>query len=156
MLSEITIHTAYYQVLSLVASTGHFEDVLGHELTAAGPPGLIASQWVDYLGPAIGSGLASTDALLVVNVRIEATAFVSSREAADAMDPKIFGATTAVFSALAADLTLGGTARTIDVRGISGRRLESRAGYMERDRTLKRLSAITVPVIIDDAWIEVL
>lgn len=154
MFDEAAMHAAYDAVLSRVAATGHFEDVIGHELTAAGPPGLVASQWADYLGPAVGSGLASTDALLVLNVRVEATAFVADRATADAMDPRILSAVTAVIAALASDLTLDSTVRVIDVRGISGRRLESRAGYMERDRTLKRVVSISVPIIIDDAWIE--
>lgn len=160
-LTADAVTSVYDKIVSHASATGYFADVAGHEIKSSGPLGLVCMMWMDYLGPALGgagSGLAETSTLLVLNARIEAGAFAPDRLTADAIDPKLLAAASALMGRLIGDLTLDGTAaglvRTIDVRGMSGRRLEGRGGYLDRDGKLKRLINITVPIILNDAWTE--
>jgi hypothetical protein len=148
------VRDAFAAVVSHASVSGYFERVCGYEPTSKGPPGLQCAIWADALGPATGSGLSSTSALLVLFARIEAAAFVADRVVAEQLDPKILAATSHLIAKLMADLTLGGVARTVDVRGMSGRRLEARAGYIEVDRSFRRIMTLTVPIIINDLWNE--
>ena len=154
-LNRAAIDAAYSAVLSHVSATGQFQTINGHEpLSTPVLSGVAAAQWAAYLGPAIGSGLSQTSALLVLNVRVQSLA-TGDRLTLDAMDPRLLTATSAVLTRLIGDLTLGGTVRCIDVRGMSGKRLEANAGYMEQNKTMQRVMVITVPIIINDAWAEV-
>lgn len=154
-LDQAAISAVYNAVLSHVHASGEFGAVNGHEAASAPPAGApTASVWAAYLGPGPGSGLASTDALLVVNVRVYSPVMVQTREQADAMDPRLLAACSAVIGRLEGDLDLGGNARCVDVRGMSGRRLEAQAGYIEVGGKLCRILDLTVPVIINEAWVE--
>jgi hypothetical protein len=154
-LDQAAISAVYSTVLSHVSATGQYGAVNGHEPKSTPPVGApTAGVWAAYLGPAVGSGLAVTSALLVVQVRTYSPMLAQTREAADAMDPRLLTACSAVIGALAADLDLGGQARCVDVRGMSGRRMEAQAGYVEMSGKLQRILDLSVPILINDAWVE--
>jgi hypothetical protein len=50
------------------------------------------------------------------------------------------------------DFTLGGLVECVDLLGMTGQRLEARAGYLEQDRKIYRVMTITLPVIVAEAW----
>lgn len=152
-LDHTAISDAYSRVLSHVKATGVFRHVAGHEISSAPPEALTAALWVAYLGPA-PSGASATSALLVLNVRVYHPMRFQSRDQADAMEPRILVGASAVMGRLLGDLTLGGTVRSIDSRGMSGRRLEALSGYDNMDNKWVRFMSVTVPIIINDAWEE--
>lgn len=153
-IDEAAISAVYDAALSHVQASGQFDRINGHEPKNAPGKGITAAMWAAYLGPAVGSGLAATDALLVVNTRIYTPMIVQTREQADAMDPRLLAAAADVIGRWTGDFTLGGRARCIDIRGQAGRRLEATGGYLDADKTLCRVFTVQLPIIINDAWTE--
>ncbi|WP_326646056.1 hypothetical protein OG884_15505 [Streptosporangium sp. NBC_01755] len=132
---------------------GLFERVNSHEPKNAPGNGLTAAVWVDSIAPVpTGSGLASTSARLVFNVRIYTGA---EQEPADAIDPNMLAATDALMSAYSGDFTLGGSVRNVDLLGQAGTSLSAQAGYIQHDSKLLRVMTLVVPVIVNDVWEQV-
>lgn len=136
-------------VVSHALASGHFERVNQHEPKSAPGNGLSAAVWVDRVGPARGSGLAMTSALLVLNVRLY-TSMLS--EPQDAIDPNLMAAHDALMTAYSGAFTLGGLVRSVDLLGAAGTPLSSQAGYLNQDSKLFRVITITLPVIVNDCW----
>lgn len=132
--------------------SGLFERVNGHEPKNAPGNGLTAAVWVDYVGPVLSSGLATTSARLVLNVRIYSSML---QDPQDAIDPNIIAAVDDLFEAYSGDFDLGGRVRNVDLLGSSGTALSAQAGYLEQDRKNFRVMTITLPVIVNDAWEQV-
>lgn len=139
-------------VVSHAMASGYFELVNGHEPKNAPGDGLTAAVWVDDIRPALSSsGLASSSALVVFNVRLYSGML---QEPQDAIDPNLVKAMNALFMAYAGDFELGGNARMVDLRGAEGVFLQAKAGYLNQDQKLYRVFTITLPVIVNDAWDE--
>jgi hypothetical protein len=142
-------------VVSHAAASGLFGKVNGHE--PKGPPvtgrnpDLTCAVWVDMIRPAMSSGLSATSVILDLNVRLFLPAFI---EPPDAIDPTMLGACHRLMAAYVGDFTLGGTARTVDVRGMGGKTMSAAAGYVEMSGKLFRVMTITLPVIVNDLWTE--
>lgn len=128
---------------------GHFEWVTSHEPKSA-PQGIGAAFWAQYMGPVpANSGLDITSALVVLNCRIYTSMLT---EPQDLIDPQIMKATDDLMAAYTGDFTLGGLVECVDLLGMTGERLEARAGYLEQDRKIFRIMTISVPVIVAEAW----
>lgn len=141
------------RIVSHAMGIAYFEQVNGHEPENAPGSGLTAAVWVDHVQPALSSsGLSSSSALLVFNVRLYTR---MRQEPQDAIDPALMKALDALFAAYAGDFELGGDARMVDLRGTEGVPLSARAGYLNQDQQLFRVFTITLPVIVNDAWDEV-
>lgn len=141
-------------VASHAAASGHFDHPIGtHEPKNAPGNGLSCAVWVEEVSaPRGASGLAASSALLVLNVRLYTPVV---QEPPDAIDPNLTAALDALFRAYIGDLELGGEVRHVDVRGIYGTPLRTRAGYLRFDTgELYRMYTITLPVVIDDLWTE--
>jgi hypothetical protein len=137
-------------VVSHAAACGHFERVNAHEPKNAPGHGLTAAVWVEEIAPAAGqSGLRSTTARVVLNVRLF-TNMLS--EPQDAIDPHLVAALDALFTAYSADFTLGGLVRGVDLLGGAGAPMSARAGYVPQDGKLFRVLTITLPLIVNDVW----
>ena len=136
-------------VVSHAAASGWFDRVNQHEPKNAPPYGLTAAVWVDEIRPAQSSGLDSTSALLVLNVRLYTSML---QEPQDAIDPNLVAASSVLFAAYSGDFSLGGEARHVDLLGAEGAPLRARAGYLNQDQKLYRVMTITLPVIVNDAW----
>lgn len=130
-------------------ATGHFEWVTSHEPKSA-PTDIGAAFWANYIGPAPAeSGLDVTSALLLLNCRIYTSMLTDPQ---DLIDPRIIDATDALMAAYNGDFDLGGLIYAVDLLGMSGERLEARAGYLEIDRKIFRTMTINLPCLVANAW----
>jgi hypothetical protein len=151
-LSEADISNIFARVTGHAMTLGRFEQVNTHEpKNAPASKGLTAAVWVDYIGPAIGSGLQSTSALLVLMVRIY-TKFL--QEPVDMIDPSVLAAVSDLIGAYSGDFDFGMTIRCVDLLGMTGKKLEAQAGYIDIDRKIFRVMTVTLPIIINDAWAQ--
>ncbi|WP_377271925.1 hypothetical protein [Peterkaempfera sp. SMS 1(5)a] len=139
-------------VASHVLASGLFEQVNGHEPKAAPGSGLTAAVWVQRLGSVPSSGLASSSARLVLNVRAYSPL---TQQPEDAIDPALTSAIDTLMAAYNGDFTLGGLARQVDVFGIHGIGLDAQAGYLEQDGAVFRVFTIVLPLIVNDLWEQV-
>jgi hypothetical protein len=138
-------------VASHAAASGWFDNVNGHEPKNAPPGGLTGAVWVEAIRPAASSGLASSSALLVLNLRMYTSML---QEPQDRIDPVMVKALSDLYSAYAGDYTLGGLVRHVDLRGADGIPLQAKAGYINQDQRMYRVITITLPVVVNDAWDE--
>lgn len=137
-------------VTSHALASGHFERVNGHEPKSAPGNGITGAVWVDATEPARGgSGLAATTARLTLNVRLYTSMLA---EPPDAIDPRLMAAHDALMTAYSGDFTLDGLVRAVDLLGMAGVPLSSRAGYLTQDSRLYRVITITLPVLVNDVW----
>lgn len=141
------------QLQSHVLTLGAFDSCNTHEPKKKPDNGLNAALWLDYVGPAPRvSGLTSTTALLVFMLRLYSPMV---QEPQDAIDPNILTAVDLVISALSGDFDLGSTVFAVDLLGMGGGpALSARAGYIEQDRSLYRVVTVTVPLLVDNAWLQ--
>jgi hypothetical protein len=129
---------------------GYFERVNQHEPKVAPGKSLTAAVWVDRIRPARReSGLDTTSALVVLNVRLYTS---MTREPQDAIDPEMTAAVDALMTAYTGDFTLGGLIRNIDIFGKQGVALEAQAGYLTQDSIVYRVITVAVPMVVNDAW----
>ena len=137
---------------SHAATLGHLERVNTHEPKNAPGNGLTAAIWVQQIAPlAAASGLAATSALLTVNVRLYSNMI---QEPQDQIDPKMVAAVDALMNAYTGDFELGGLVRNVDLLGQFGGGLFAQAGYLEQDRKMFRVMTLTVPLVLNDAWVQ--
>ncbi|MEU0465020.1 hypothetical protein ABZ215_13535 [Amycolatopsis sp. NPDC006131] len=130
--------------------TGWFDRVNKHEPKNAPGHGLTSAIWVDRIEPIRGgSGLNSTSARFVVNVRIYQNAL---SDPPDAIDPHLTAAVNELMLAYSGDFTLDGLVRDVDLLGAHGIPLSAVAGYLTQDKTIYRVMTITVPLIVNDVW----
>lgn len=146
------VSALFDRVQSHAMDLGLFDNVNTHEAKSAPGRGLNAAIWVQYLGPfPPGSGLAATTGLVVLTMRIYCPAF---QQPLDAIDPAVLSAVAVVIGAYSGDFDLGATVRNVDLLGMSGQRLEARAGYLQLDTKMSRVMDITIPVIINDMFTQ--
>lgn len=136
--------------LSHAQASGWFDKVNGHEPKNAPGNGLTLAVWAQSLGPVPGaSGLRSTTARLVLNVRAYSSMI---QEPQDAIDPNLLAATDALMTAYSGDFDFGANVRNVDLLGAYGVGLSATAGYLTQDGRIFRVMTITVPLIINDVW----
>jgi hypothetical protein len=139
----------FAKVMGHAQASGLFENVLGHEPTSAPGSGLTCAVWVNDLSPARRrSGLAATSVRLELGLRVMTPA---DQEPQDDVDVQMVSATGALMTAYSGDFTLDGTVE-IDLLGAYGDPLRARFGFIGLDSTVYRMAAITLPLIINDAF----
>ena len=141
------------RLASHAMATGLFDRVNQHEPKTKPGRGLTCAIWVDRIEPARGrSGLNSTDARIVMNVRIYTNMLQNPQ---DAIDPQVMDAVDRLFEAYSGDFELGDDSRFIDLLGMTqGHPLFSQSGYINIDNMVYRVMTITVPVIVENAWTQ--
>ena len=140
-------------VNSLVAATGLFDAVSGHEPELPPGSGVTAACWPETIGPALANGLATTSPVVMLHVRVYRR---HGEGQMDAIEVVMVDAVDAVMRAITGAYTLGGTARAVDLLGgETGQKMTSEAGWMNADGTLYRIHTITVPVVLNDQWEQV-
>lgn len=141
------------RITSHAAALGIFDHVTGHEPKSKPGRGLTCSVWIDRIEPARSrSGLASTDARVVFNVRVYTNML---QQPQDAIDPSVMDAVDALFEAYTGDFQLGSDTRFIDVMGMTqGHALDAQSGYINIDNMTYRVITISVPVVITGAWAQ--
>jgi hypothetical protein len=133
-------------------STGLFESVNGHEPKSAPGTGLTAAVWSQRIGPAPrSSGLKVTSGLVTFFLRIYQNMLMKPE---DSIDPMVLDAVDTLFGAYSGDFTLGGLVRNVDLLGSSGTALSGEAGYVNQDGKLFRVVTLTIPLIINDLWVQ--
>lgn len=140
-------------VMSHAMASGRFEKVNGHEpMNAPATGGLTGAVWTDRVIPVRGrSGLDSVTAVVVLNVRVYASAV---SEPADAIDPDMVAAVDDLCRAYTGDFTLGGLVSNVDIFGAHGQALDVRAGYLTQDGVPFRVMTIWLPCVVNDLWTE--
>lgn len=130
---------------------GVFDRVNTHEPKNKPGRGLTCAIWVDRIEPARGrSGLAATDARVVMNVRVYTNMLQNPQ---DAIDPNVMAATDLLLTAYTGDFELGNNSRFIDCLGMTqGHPMSSQSGYINIDNMVYRVMTMTVPVIVQNAW----
>jgi hypothetical protein len=139
-------------VVSIAMETGQFRSVNQHEPKSAPGSGLRCAIWAQNIEAiAEASGLASTSGYVLLNARIYGNAL---QKPEDDVDPRLMTAATVLIGAYSADFTLGGTVRNIDLLGMYGEKLGGQAGYVTIGSTMYRIFTITVPVVVNDMWVQ--
>jgi hypothetical protein len=138
-------------LVSHALATGYLDQVNQHEPKNRPGHGLTGAVWIDHIRPVQSSGLDSTSAVMVFNLRLYTSTL---QEPQDAIDPEMVRVIDALFTAYVGDFTLDGLVRNVDVRGIEGAPLDGQAGYLKQDEVLYRVFTITLPVVVNDAWDE--
>jgi hypothetical protein len=145
-------------LVSFVLRLGIFQRVQQHEPKSAPRNGLTAALWLQTMVPAIGeSSLTSTSLRVAWYLRIYQN-FLS--EPQDLIDPSVMKAMAAVMEALSADFDLDLPAvRAIDLLGITGPPMGAEAGYVPMGppnaQKIYRCMTLTIPIIVDDAFVQV-
>lgn len=152
-LDEATIIAVYDATVTHCMTTGYFSKVNTHEPKNAPADNPIAAVWQDWLGPYPGgSGLANTTAIMRLSIRVYQN-FRS--DPIDMIDPNVVVAVNSLMAAFSGDFDFGvAKVRCVDLLGMSGIALQAQAGYVEIDHKLYRIMTITLPIIIDDAWVQ--
>jgi hypothetical protein len=152
--NDVAVTTVFDKVVSYGLATGRFQHVNQHEPKNAPGNGLECSVWVNSVVPIKGSGLNSTSGIVVLYARI----YTNFRQQPfDYIDPSVLSAAIDLMGAMSADFNFGGDAgvRSVDLLGMfASVPLSAQAGYVEIDRQMFRVMTITIPIIIDDMFIQ--
>lgn len=141
------------RIASVPMATGYFDRVNQHEPKSKPGRGLTCAVWIDRIEPARArSGLAATSARVVFNVRIYTNMLQNPQ---DAIDPSVMIAADALFEGYSGDFDLGDSDRWIDLLGATqGHPLFCQSGYINIDNMTYRCLTFTVPVIVENAWVQ--
>lgn len=151
-LDATAIADLFAQVEARAQGLGGFEQVIGHEPRSA-PVSLPAlAVWFNGLGPARGmSGLAATSVRMEFRGRLYLNGQAKDE---DKNEQRLVYLSALVMGAFSAAFTLGGTAMAVDLLGGWGNPLDAQPGWMTHDDKEFRVAEITVPVVLDDVWIQ--
>jgi hypothetical protein len=139
-------------LISHAASSGYFDRVATHEPKNAPGKGLTAAIIAGPFGPARGaSGLSLTTCLFVTKLRI----FIHlNRQPADSIDADLMTAAAGLMAAYSNDFELDGLIRDVDLLAAFGTPLSAIPGYLEQDGTKFRIADITIPLVINDVFVQ--
>lgn len=135
-------------VSSHAKSLGIFKAVATH--TPMSPPPNELAAWI-ILGPVQpvpSSGLAAVS--IQVTFLIYVTSSMLQKPLGD-IDPGVLGAVSLLMNAYAGAFTLGGLVREVNIFG----GLKAEPSYMDFEGKPLRVMEITLPMIVNDAWVEV-
>lgn len=143
----------FAQAQSHALTLGLFETVNTHEPKNSPANGLWCSIWVQAINPlAAASGLAATSGRVELMARIGASMVA---EPQDGIDPNILTAASTLMNEYSGNLTLGGTVRDVDLLGQFGTALSAQAGYITIAQSMYRVMDVTLPIIINDLYVQV-
>jgi hypothetical protein len=138
------------------AASGWFEYVQGNPAPAQHGQGVGFGTYFERLGPAARrGGLASTSLVLVM--RVELSTLDKLGEPRDRVDPLLINAVDALYSAYIGDFTLGGLIAEVDVKGAQGYgTLDTRGAWATMAEGGRfRMALITIPMVLNDVYVEV-
>jgi hypothetical protein len=152
--NDAAVITVFDKVVSFALATGRFDHVNQHEPKNAPGRGLECSVWMNTITPTRSSGLGAVSGIVTLYARIY-TNF--RKQPYDAIDPDVMAATADIMGAMAGNFDFGGAAnvRTVDLLGgWSNTPLSAAAGYVEIDRQMFRIMTVTIPIVINDMFLE--
>lgn len=140
-------------LVSHACTLGYFDQVNQHEPKNKNPSlaGMTAAVWVQKIGPVRSSGLASTSGRIEFTVRVYTSMLA---EPQDSIDPDVMAAVDALLAAYSGNFTLGDLVREVDLLGEAGPPLSAQAGYLNQAGKLYRVMDITLPLIVNDIWVQ--
>jgi hypothetical protein len=151
--SEAWIDSILDAVASDAKACGWFEGVTVHEPVSAPVQGLCCAIWVQAGPEPVGhiSGLDKASGLLTLFVRVYTPLTSQPR---DEIDPAVAKSVSALMRRWHDnyDFELDPLVRNVDLYGITGTKLGSRAGYVEQSGQWCRVMTITLPIIVNDIW----
>lgn len=146
----LDIDTLLSKLVSHALSTGHFDSVNTHEPDNAPGNGITANVVLDTITPVPG-GMATTSCRVAFFMTMMYPAEAQPR---DDTEPYLIKALDAVMGRLTGDLRLDNTVRMIDLLGAHGDGLEALAGYTKIQEQVYRIMELTIPVIVNDVWVQ--
>ena len=152
--NDAAVMTVFDKVVSYALASDRFDSVNQHEPKNAPGNNISCSVWINAILPyRAGSAINATSGTVQLNARLY-TNFRS--QPYDMIDPNITMATCDLMGALTADFDFGGDAgvRNIDLLGMTPVPLSAQAGYVEIDRQMYRVMTLTIPVIVNDMFIQ--
>lgn len=150
----ITAGTLIGAVTSQVMATGWFDRVNGQEPKSAPPDtGLTAAVWVASLNPIPArSGLNVTSMLFTLSVRLYTSMVTQAGD--DSIDPQLMAVVDTLMQAYTGNFSLDGLIESIDLLGSASEGLRGEAGYVSIDNKMFRVFTITVPMIVNDVYVQ--
>jgi hypothetical protein len=152
--NDDAVMTVFDKVVSFALATGRFDHVNQHEPKSAPGHGLECSVWMNTIVPIRASGMGAVSGVVTLYARI----YTSFRQQPyDAIDTNVMAAVADLMGAMAGNFDFGGAAnvRAVDLLGMaSNTPLSAAAGYVEIDRQMFRIMTVTIPIIINDMFLE--
>ncbi len=138
---------------SEVMASGFFDVVNGMEPKGAPPDtGLTAAIWVQSLSPIPAqSGLNATSMLFTLSVRLYGSMLTEPQES---IDPGMMAAVDVLMERYTGNFSLGGLIESIDLLGRASEGLHGDAGYVTIDQKMFRVFTITVPMIVNNVYVQ--
>lgn len=134
---------------------GIFETVNTHEPKNAPGNGLRCSIFVDSIKPVRTSGLNATSGLVSFFIRVYSSMLA---EPQDDIDPVLLGAVSLLMESYSGDFQLASDTtaeiRHIDLLGAYGEGLSAQGGYLNLDSKMYRVMVISLPIVIDNLWLQ--
>lgn len=147
----LDIDTLLNKLVDHGLATGHFDAVNTHEPDNAPGNGITANIVLDTITPVAG-GLATTSCRVAF---VMALMYPTTVQPRDETEPYLIKALDAVMGRLTGDLRLDSTVRMIDLLGAHGDGLEAIAGYTKIQDQVYRVMELTIPLIVNDVWVQV-
>jgi hypothetical protein len=142
------------QLQSKALASGKFARVNMSEPKSAPGSGITMAIWLTWFGPApADSGLAQTTMVIRFMMRLYTPMLM---ENPDEIDPALLDATSEMFNVMSGDFDLGGAVRNVDLLGATGVPLSGQSGYLNQDGKLMRIMDITVPLVVNDVYDQVM
>ena len=147
------VNALFANLQSHAMKLGLFDTVNTHEPKNAPGTGVWCTIWIQRLRPTRSSGLAKTSGYVEFTGRVGAS-FMQQPE--DGIDPGIVTAVSKLMEEYTGAITLSSSVRCIDILGMDGTPLSALAGYVTIDHKVYRVMDITIPVLVNDMWTQVL
>lgn len=143
------------EIVSYALGSGRFESINGHEPKNSPGTGVTGAVWMGPLMPIKKSGLAATSYCLSLMFRVYMD-FKS--QPFDSIDPTVTSAIIDMMSYVTGDFSFQslGFVRNVDLIGqpdVSDG-LTAIPGYVEIDRVIYRIVTLTIPVVINDMFVQ--
>jgi hypothetical protein len=152
--NDAAINEVIDKIISYALASGRFDSVNGHEPKSAPGNNVTFALWVQSINPARLSGQAATSIVVLFQGRVY---IPFTQMPYDMIDPQVLAAVTDLMGTFSGDFDFGGVAdvREVDLLGANGTKLSANAGYVEIDRRMYRIMTINIPIVINDAFVQV-
>lgn len=152
--NQAAVEALFASVVDTAKQLGVFSRVNSHEPVTAPGLAVSCSVWVEEIRGVTSSGLAATSGVVVLIGRVYRAFTGGSGLDYDRIDPEVLTAAATLMGAYSGEFTLDGTVREIDLLGQFGTPLSALAGYVPYDGKQYRVMNVTIPVVINDMFIQ--
>lgn len=151
---SLDIKVPLERMQSMVKKLALFQNVNLYEPKNAPGKGLNFAFFLQRIAPVPSqSGQASTTGLVVITGRIYADML---QKPESALDIQMALAAAKVMEVFSGDIDLGDPVRYVDLLGMTGTALSGQSGYLQIENGMYRLFDITIPLVVNDIWDQVI